>query len=251
MTNESALARLRRGQVVFGVMQSIPSSMLTEIALWSGFDFVVLDREHALVDEVSQLASIQLTTASAAFMMVRLRANEFAAVGRYLDIGVDGILMPDIRTVGDAQALAAAATHGPNGTRSSTGGGARAQRYGIDQGARLKPLLIAMIESAQGIRSVDDILATEGIDGVVIGPHDLAADLNSAGDFSTSAYIQAFASVEAAAGRHGKILGTRTHPGFPLERLLKAGHRFILASGDVAAIRDGFRQHLDAVRAAR
>ena len=251
MTSESALARLRRGQVVFGVMQSIPSSMLTEIAIWSGFDFVVLDCEHAIIDEVSQLASIQLTAASPAFMMVRLRANEFTAVGRYLDFGVDGILMPDVRTVGDAQAFVASATHGPAGTRSSTGGGARAQRYGMNHGARPKPLLIAMIEGVQGVRSVDGILATEGIDGVAIGPHDLAADLNSGGDFSSSAYVQAFESVEVAAGRHGKILGTRTHPGFPLDRLLKGGHRFILASGDVGAIRDGFRQHLDAVRGMR
>jgi 2-keto-3-deoxy-L-rhamnonate aldolase RhmA len=251
MTNESALARLRRGQVVFGVMQSIPSSMLTEIALWSGFDFVVLDCEHALIDEVSQLASIQLTTASSAFVMVRLRVKEFTAVGRYLDIGVDGILMPDIRTAEDAQAFVASATHGPKGTRSSTGGGARAQRYGIGHGAASRPLLIAMIESAQGVRSVDGILATEGIDGVVIGPHDLAADLSSASDFSSSAYLQAFESMEVAARRRGKILGTRTHPGFPLDRLLKAGHRFILASGDVGAIRDGFRLHLDAARGVR
>jgi 2-keto-3-deoxy-L-rhamnonate aldolase RhmA len=85
----------------------------------------------------------------------------------------------------------------------------------------------------------------------VIGPHDLAADLDSPNDFSTEAYRTAFESVEAAVTRCGKILGSRTHAGFPIERLLAAGHRFIVTSGDVSALRDGFRLHLEAVRGAR
>jgi 4-hydroxy-2-oxoheptanedioate aldolase len=243
------IERLKQGQPFFGVMQSIPSPTLTEIALLSGFDFIVLDREHAAVDESAQLASIQVVSLSGGFVLVRLRANEFAAVGRYLDFGVNGILMPDVCSAEDASLFVAAATHGPRGTRSWTGGGSRVQRYGLDpHAAPVKPLLLAMIEGAAGVRAIEGIVATEGLDGIVIGPHDLSADLDSPNDFSTEAYRTAFETVEAAVTRRGKILGSRTHPGFPIERLLAAGHRFILTCGDVSALRDGFHLHLEAVR---
>jgi 2-keto-3-deoxy-L-rhamnonate aldolase RhmA len=82
----------------------------------------------------------------------------------------------------------------------------------------------------------------------VIGPHDLAADLGTDNDFAAPAYHAAFSKIEEAATRAGVLLGSRTHPGFPIERLLGAGHSFILASGDVSALRDGYRAHLEAAR---
>lgn len=246
----TALARLRQGQAVFGTLQSIPTSLVTEIAVLSGYDFVILDCEHAVLDEPSHVASLQVISSSDAFSIVRVRPKDFDAVGRYLDFGADGILLPDVQSAAQAREFVAAANQGPKGTRSSTGGSARALRYGI--GSKVpaaQPLLLAMIEGTAAVAAIDEIATTAGLDGLVIGPHDLAADLGIADDFSTSAYAQAFAAVERAGARAGLLLGTRAHPGYPVERLLQCGHRFILVGADIAALRDGYRANLDAAKA--
>jgi 2-keto-3-deoxy-L-rhamnonate aldolase RhmA/pimeloyl-ACP methyl ester carboxylesterase len=244
-----ALARLRLGEPVFGALQSIPTPMVTEIAVWSGYDFVILDCEHAIVDETAHLAALQVISGSDAFAVVRVRPGDLSAVGRYLDIGADGILLPDVRSAAEAQAFVAAAFHAPAGTRSSTGGSARATRYRlVNNEPRARPLLLAMIEGAQAVSAISAIAATPGLDGLVIGPYDLAADLGVPEDFSMPVYRETFAAVERAAVRAGILLGSRSHPGFSIERLLDAGHRFILLSSDAAALRDGYRAHLEAVR---
>lgn len=243
-----ALRRLRKGDAVFGVMQTVSASALTELALWSGFEFVILDCEHGVVDEQAQFAAIQIISASDAFSVVRVRGGDFAAVGRYLDFGADAILMADLKTPVDAAAFVSAATFGPKGTRSSAGSSSRETRYGIaGKGKRAKPLLLTMLETSEALTNVTEIAATPGIDGLVIGPHDLSADLGCPGDFSAPSYKAAFVKIEKAALNARIIVGSVPHPGFSADRLLKAGHRFILASADVIALRDGYRAHLAAV----
>jgi 4-hydroxy-2-oxoheptanedioate aldolase len=243
-----ALERLRRREAVFGAMQTISSPTLTEIAIVSGYDFITLDCEHSVLDERAHLLCLQVISGSYAFAAVRVRRQDLDAVGRYLDLGAHAILMSDVRSVADASAFVAAATYGPHGTRSSSGGRKRAQRYGLASRRQAQaPLLLAMIEGAQAVEAIEAIAATPGLDGLVIGPNDLAADLGVP-DFFAPAYVKAFAAVERAAQTAGLILGSRTHPGFPIERLLEAGHCFILAGSDVGAIVEGYRLNLAEVR---
>ncbi len=244
-----ALARLRSGQPVFGLVQTAPGPFVTELAVWSGFDFVVVDCEHGIIDEPAHVASLQVISGSEAFAVVRVRPGDVGAISRYLDFGAAGILMPNVRTPAEATALVAAATYGPKGTRSSTGSALRAARYGLGpQTDPAPPLLLAMIESAQGVENIGAIAQTPGLDGLVIGPYDLSADLGCANDFSAAAYTRAFTEIERAAARTGRLLGSAAFPGFPVQRLLSAGHRFIVASVDTLALRDGFRSHLAAAR---
>jgi 2-keto-3-deoxy-L-rhamnonate aldolase RhmA len=244
-----ALARLRLRLPVFGILQTIPNATLTEMALWSGYDFVILDCEHGVVDEQAHLACLRVISGSQAFSVVRVRPGDIGAVGRYLDFGADGIMLPGVQTAADAAGFVAAATHGPVGTRSSTGSGSRAARYGLhDQAAGERPLLLAMIEGKQAVANIAAIVATPGLDGLVIGPYDLSADLGCPYDYSSPAYNDAFVRIEQAATGARLLLGTAAHAGFPVERLLGSGHCFILASVDIFALRDGYRSHLEAAR---
>jgi 4-hydroxy-2-oxoheptanedioate aldolase len=248
VSSGSALSRLAASQPVFGALQTIPSAALTEIAIGSGYDFIILDCEHGVLDEPAILASLQVIDGSPAFAVVRVRPRDFEAVGRYLDHGADGILLPDVRTAAETQAFVDAATFGPRGTRSSSGTDTPASRYGAGKSPLEPVLLLAMVESADAVARINAIAATPGLGGLVIGPHDLAADLGAPDDFATSAYQAAFVRVEQAAIHAGVVLGTRTHAGFDAERLIDAGHRFILVCGDIIALRDGYRAHLETAR---
>ncbi|QGZ94932.1 HpcH/HpaI aldolase family protein [Terricaulis silvestris] len=241
----SALSRLRAGGHVHGVLQTMPSSAISELAILVGFDFVILDCEHGLIDAGAHLSCLQVISATPAFSAVRVRPHDLHAVGRYLDLGADAILMPNVRNTQEAKAFVAAATHGPRGTRSSTGSGARASRYGLGaEGERAEPLLLAMIESREAVNDIEAIANTLGLGGFVIGPHDLSSDLGC--EKSTLAYLEAVTAIEGAAKRAHLVLGTGAYAGAGLDALKERGYRFILSSVDVLALRDGLGAHLAA-----
>lgn len=241
----AAIKRLREGEPVYGVMQTVSIPTLTELAVWSGFDFVILDCEHSVVDEQAHLTSLQVISGSGAFAVVRMLPGDLSGVGRYLDFGVDAVLMPHVRTPADVAAFVAAATTGPSGTRSSTGGASRAKRYGLPVATeRERPLLLVLIETAEAVENITAITSMPGLDGLVIGVHDLSADLGCPNDYSAPVFKAAFVAIEQAAARAGLILGSGANPEFPVERLLEAGHRFILAGSDIVALREGYRAQL-------
>lgn len=244
------LERLRAGEVMLGAAQLIPSPVISELCVWSGFDFVLIDCEHGVIDEAAQLCCLQVIGANGGMSIVRVRAGDLAAVGRYLDFGADAVFMPDVRSAQEAAAFVAAGTFGPEGSRSSTSGGVRARRYGLPQPPLCaRPGLFALIESRAAVEGIDDIAATPGLSGLVIGPQDLSADLGCEADFAAPAYGAAFERVEAAARSAGLILGSRPHPGYPAARLIEAGHRLILLGADIGALREGLGAVLAAAKA--
>jgi 4-hydroxy-2-oxoheptanedioate aldolase len=244
---DSSLQRLRRREPVFGIMQTLPSPALTELAVWSGFDFVILDCEHGIVDEPAHVACLQVIANSGAFAAVRVRPKDFGSVGRYLDFGADAILLPDIETTADAVAFVSAATYGPRGTRSSTRS-VRGAHYGLSSVALAEPLLFAMIEGRRALAEIAAIAGTPGISGLVIGPNDLSADLGCPSEFGAPAYSAAMSQIAQAAADANSLLGTIAHSHYPIERLLAVGHRFIIVSSDVAIVRDGCKSQLAAAR---
>jgi 2-keto-3-deoxy-L-rhamnonate aldolase RhmA len=235
---------------MFGAAQLVPSPVISELCVWSGFDFVLIDCEHGVIDEAAQLSCLQVIGAHGGMSAVRIRAGDLAAVGRYLDFGADAIFMPDVRTAQEAAAFVAAGTFGPEGSRSSTSGGVRARRYGLPQPPLCaRPGLFALIESRAAVEAIDEIAATPGLSGLVIGPQDLSADLGCEGDFADQAYVAAFGLAEAAARAAGLVLGSRPNPRYPATRLIEAGHRLILLGADIAALREGLGAMLTAAKA--
>lgn len=250
MDRAADLEQLKSGKVMFGAAQLIASPTISELCVWSGLDFVLIDCEHGVIDETAHLACLQVIAGAGGMSIVRVRAGDLAAVGRYLDFGADAIFMPDVQSAAHAAAFVAAGTFGPEGSRSTTGGGVRARRYGLPQTSPSpRPGLFALIESRSAVEDIEAIAATRGLDGLVVGPNDLSADLGCAGDFANPDYGKAFSRVEAAARSAGLVLGSRPHPGYSVERLVDAGHRLILLGADVGALREGLGAMLAAARA--
>lgn len=247
--------RLATERALIGLLQVQASPQLAEMAGFCGYDFLLIDGEHGVFSDQDILHTLQALSAADALALVRLATHDLQAVGRYLDLGADAIVVPNVSTVEQAQALARSMTYPPTGTRGFAAPLQRATRYGLDLVTHVKApragvCLLVIIESVLGVENVEGILAVDGVDGVIIGPADLSADLGAPGDFSQPAYAQALARIEQAATTRGKLLGTAPHPGAPLETLLTRGHHLIIAGADISLIREAMSAHVAKVRAA-
>ncbi len=235
--------RLAARGALIGLLQAHPNVIAAEMAGSCGYDFLLLDGEHGLFGDTDYSHGLRSLAAAGTLAAVRLPKQDLQAVGRFMDMGADVIVVPNVATAAEAQALVRAMEYPPKGTRGFGAPLHRATRYGMDvvthlRAPRADVALLAIIESASGVANVEEILAVEGIDGVIVGPYDLSADLGHAGDFSTAAYTRAMLRIERAAAGQSKILGTAPHPGNPLEALVARGHRFILLGSDTSLLRE-------------
>jgi 4-hydroxy-2-oxoheptanedioate aldolase len=235
--------RLSTQPALIGLLQTHPNPALAEMAGMCGYDFLLLDGEHGVFSERDYLQTLQALAAADVLAMVRLPGQDTRAVGRYLDMGAEALVVPNVSTAEQARALVRAMEYPPAGTRGLGAAAHRATRYGIDLAAHLKApragaALLPIIESALGVANVAEILAVPGVDGVIVGPSDLTADLGCAGDFSQPRYAQAMARIAQATAAQGKLLGTATHPGYPIETLVAHGHRFAIVGADMPLIRE-------------
>jgi 4-hydroxy-2-oxoheptanedioate aldolase len=235
--------RLSTQGALLGLLLTRPDLALTEMASVCGYDFLFLDGEHGVFSEMELLITLQLLSGTGVASMVRLPSHDTRALGRYLDMGADAIAVPNVNTPEQASVLARAMEYPPTGTRGFSASIHRVTQYGVAVEAHLQSprghaTLWVIIESALGAQNAQEILAVPGVDGAIIGPFDLSADLGQAGDFTRAAYAQALGRVEEAASKHRKMLGTAPHPGYPLETLLAHGHRLFILGADISVLRE-------------
>ena len=211
-----ALARrLRAGETVYAAWCMMGSPIVAETIAREGFSAVVLDAQHGLWDTASIITGIGAVSHADATPVVRIPLNDLALVSRALDFGAEAIIAPMINDADDARRFAASAKYPPSGERSW--GPLRAMAL---QAPRTAPadylreanegtLTLAMIETATALGNVDKIAATLGIDGLFVGPYDLATALSGgkAQDTQAPQVEQAFDKICTAAKTAGKIPG--------------------------------------------
>jgi len=238
----TAIERLRAGDAVFGIFQSYPWAAVTELAHWCGYDFVVIDCEHGVVDETAQLSVLHAVSGTTMSALVRLRNCDPAEVARYLDFGAAGVIVPDVRTFEQAEGIARTAT-------SRWTGGLRGDRYGVGS-PTIRPLVILLIVSPEGVANIGSILDLDAVDGVIVGSGDLSLRLGVPGDFDAAVYLEALATVDRAVRSRGKILGAKPYGKFTLGALLSSGHRLLLLGRDMPLFRQVLSDTLLAAHAA-
>jgi 4-hydroxy-2-oxoheptanedioate aldolase len=246
--------RLATRRALVGLLQTHPNYALSEMAGMCGYDFVMLDCEHGVFSESEFVQALQGLDASDALGFVRLAGHETHALGRYMDMGAAAIVVPNVSTSEEAQALVRAMEYPPSGSRGVGAGAHRATRYGMDLAAHLEAprdgvALIVMIESALGVANIEAILGVDGVDGVIVGPADLSANLGRIGDFASASFVNAMARVEQVAAAEGKLWGTAPHAGNPVETLLARGHRLLILGADMPLIRDAMCSQVAKARA--
>jgi 4-hydroxy-2-oxoheptanedioate aldolase len=177
--------RLADGDRLLGVLLRIPAEELVEMCAVAGFDFVLIDCEHGPADVVPLRQHLAVTAAYAVPTLVRVGSAEPALALRALDAGAAGIIAPHIDTPDQARALVDSVHYPPLGHRGFATY-SRAGRYGqVDPRLHQKRLVaetmvIGMIESPEGVTNCGDILATPGLDGIMIGTADLRASSTAA-----------------------------------------------------------------------
>ncbi len=240
-------------QPVFGLLQIYPNPVFAELAGLCGYDFIVIDREHGIFTDGDILATLQAVAATDMSVLVRPAGHDGQAIGRYLDMGVDGLLVPNVESAATAQALVRAMDYPPRGTRGFGAGAHRTSRYGLDVARhkadpRGEAFLAVLIESATGVAAIDEIVAVEGVDAAMIGPSDLSASLGSLGDVSVPAFGAAVSRLEAATAASGKIAGVAPPRDTPIATLIERGYRMFLLGADLALIREAMRTQLSTAK---
>ncbi len=174
MVVNRALQTMKEGRPAFGYALGMGAPLNAELLSQSGIDFILLDRQHGSWGDDSTDLALAAMHGNPAAPMARVARNDYTLIGRLLDEGMLGIIVPMVHTPEDARAVAAACRFPPVGDRSW--GWGRARAYGPDYTKWIsEELYVAVqIESAQAVENVEAIMATPGIDGCWTGPSDLS-----------------------------------------------------------------------------
>jgi 4-hydroxy-2-oxoheptanedioate aldolase len=242
MILNTAKQRMLEGQPALGAGVGLGSPTSAALLAQAGFDFILVDYQHGEWDDAAALAAFRAISLQNAIPMARVRQNDFYTIGRVLDRGALGIVVPMVNSVADAQAAARAVRYPPQGGRSF--GGSLAIQYGpdFDTWINREIFLAVQIESAQAAAQAEQILAVEGVDGCWIGPNDLARSLGVAQN--TPTHTEAILGTIAACRRANKIPGISAADAADAQRWIEHGCLFITAGNDAAMVAGGGRETL-------
>ncbi len=220
----------------------IPSSFSAESMAHQGWDSLTIDLQHGMIDYQAMIPMLQAISGTEAVPLVRVPWLEPGILMKTLDAGAYGVICPMVNTREEAQKLVAYTHYAPGGTRSF--GPARALLYaGADyaQHANATIVTFAMIETAQALDNLDDILSVEGLDAIYIGPSDLSLSLGCAPalDDLDPKVAQAVDHILARAKAHGVVAGIHNaSPQAALRRIAK-GFQFVTVSSDAQLMAAG------------
>ena len=243
---------VRGGATTLGTFLGTASAVTAEVCAASGFDWLLLDLEHGAGGEEQVRDIVPAAGAYGVPTVVRVETDTRIRMGRVLDNGAAGIMLPRIDS---AAQLEAALTHlrfPPRGDRGVATYN-RACRFGLDPAALDRAdeeiLVIAQIESAAAVAAVDDIAAVDGVDVLFIGPRDLSHDLGVPGDTTAPAFVEALATVLAAGQRHGKACGLLVTDGASAAQRVAQGWTFVAIGSDSTLLAAASRSALTTARA--
>lgn len=177
MLKNTPLEKVRAGQPTFGLAMGTNNTNIAEILARSGFDWIWIDEQHGAWDRAAMYQAIQIVGLAGCAPIVRAGSNEFFRIGRALDAGAAGLIIPMINSAEEAEAAVRAAKYPPRGGRSS--GGVRLRFMGDDysETANDNTLVALMIETVEAVEAVPEIAAVDGVDCLFIGPGDLSVSM--------------------------------------------------------------------------
>ncbi len=256
IVRNSVKEKLARGEVVASMtVRLVPTVEIVRIAKTAGFDTIYIDLEHSSfsMETTSQLCIMALEAGVPAF--VRVPANTPEYISRVLDGGAFGVIAPGVRSAAEARAVVAAAKYPPIGERGLSGALPHLQFRSFPAAEALPALndatmVIVQFESAASLAAMEEIVAVEGVDMVLIGTNDLMVDLGIPGQYDHPKVRDAYQRTIAACRKHGKHVGVGGFGSRPdlIEQYVKLGGRYVSTGTDLAFLMAACAQRAKQVR---
>lgn len=240
-------AALAAGQTQIGLWNSLCSTIVAEALAYSGYDWLLIDSEHSPNELPNIQAMMQAMALGTATPVVRPVWNDAVVLKRLLDAGAQSFLIPMVQNRQEAEAAVAAVRYPPQGIRG-VALAHRGNRYGrvADYLAKANAQIcvIVQIESRRAVDAAADIAAVDGIDGLFIGPSDLAADLGHPGNPGHPEVQEAIGQVLAACKTAGKAAGILAAVEDQAKKYIADGFNFTAVGSDLGLL----IKHADALR---
>jgi 4-hydroxy-2-oxoheptanedioate aldolase len=224
-----------RGEATVNGWLAIPSAFSAEVMAHQGFDSLTVDMQHGVVDYQVAVTMLQAISTTPVVPLARVPWNDPGRLMKILDAGVYGVICPMISNRAQAEALVAACKYPPKGFRSF--GPVRASIYaGLDYGDRANAdtMAIPMIETAEALQNLDDILSVPGVDAIYVGPADLSLALGCKPrlDQTDPPVVEAIAKIAAACKRHGVVAGIHNNTSAYALKMIAEGYQFVTLASD-------------------
>ena len=234
---------LADGRTQLGLWLALANSYTAEICAGAGFDWLLVDEEHAPNTITSIIAQLQAIAPYPVEPVVRVASGDDVAIKKVLDIGFTSLLVPMVESGDQAEALVRATRYPPEGVRGVAATTSRATRWGRDadylREAADRICLIVQVENKAGIEAIDDIAATKGIDCVFIGPADLAASLGHLGNPAHPEVQDAIEHAMARIRNAGKAIGVLSGDRRAIDRYRALGAGLVAVGTDVTVLARG------------
>lgn len=242
--------RWAAGEPAIGGWLGIPSSYSAEIVARCDLDYVCVDIQHGLLDYGDAWQMLQAINIGSATPLVRVPWNEPGIIGRSLDAGARGIVIPMVNTGAEAEAAVQACRYAPDGSRSYAGTRVVRQE-GSDYfaSANADVAVVPMVETVEAVSNLDDILSVPGVDAVYVGPSDLSVSLglNPGNNDGEPSFDAAVATILDGCARHGVIAGCHTVSEL-CQRRTEQGFRMITITSDTVALARALEDELRRAR---
>ena len=251
MRENALLAAWRDGAQTIGCWLSMANAYSAETLAQLGFDYLCIDLQHGLVDYQDLTYLLPAISTGKSTPLVRVPWNEPYEIMKALDAGAYGVIVPLVNSRADAEQAVAACRYPPVGNRSF--GPIRAALYGgrgYAAEANQHMACIAMIETQEGLRNLDEILSTPGLDGIYVGPADLALALGlpAVGDTDDPGHLETVLRILEACRNHNIPVGIHTSSLEFCEKRLAAGFDFVTLGSDAGFMSRTAARELAAAR---
>jgi 2-dehydro-3-deoxyglucarate aldolase/4-hydroxy-2-oxoheptanedioate aldolase len=228
--------KLKAGKKTAGAWAQIASPFTAEILSNAGFDWLMLDMEHGPGDILSLISQIHAMKGADCVPLVRTPWNDFVAIKRILDAGAQGVLIPYVNNRAETEEAVKACKYPLEGIRG-VAGSPRASGYAQNIGNYLQRandeiFIMIAVETPDAIANLDEILKVEGLDGIFIGPMDLASSMGHFGDPSQPEVQAAIQEIEEKVLESGKALATTTGTWEGAKQLFERGYQMLMLMAD-------------------
>ena len=240
------------GRTAYGLWSVVPGSFGAELMAGAGVDYVCVDGQHGVLGYDAMVPMLQSIKAAGAAPLARVVKNDPAEIGKVLDAGAWGVIVPLVNNAEEAARAVAACRYPPRGMRSH-GPVRAAVATGLSDPEELaaEVLCLVMVETREGLENVEEIAATPGLDGIYIGPGDLALSLGlpPTPEVTEDEHIEAVRRIREACHEGGIAAGMHAHSGEWARRHAEAGFDMVNVGVDSVMLVEAAGRELAAARA--